>query len=176
MAVTVLVAIVVSGGWALADYRQIPLISIHSETQNSKSPAAVWSYITSGKNFATWCPNWRAAKNAKINITRVGDVLDYADAWGNGGRSVVTYAVASRELRVAHEPNKGDYICQGRFLLTRVTGGTHLDFWDQYSDSSSTENMEATIQKMQLAADSSLMAIKYGVENPAPPPAPISGH
>jgi len=171
-AVAALIAIVSMAGFAVADFRQIPMVVIHSETQITKSPAGVWSYLTSGKNFATWCPNWRAARNAKINITRVGDVLDYSDVWGNGGRSVVTYAVQGRELRVAHDPIKGDYICQARFLLTKVPGGTHVDFWDQYSDSSSTPNLEATAQKMQLEADSSLAALKLGAESPPPPPVP----
>jgi hypothetical protein len=169
--VAVLIALAAVAGFSVADYHQIPMVVIHSETQIARPPAAVWSYITSGKNFATWCPNWKAAKNSKINITRVGDVLDYADSWGNGGRSVVTYAVQGRELRVAHEPLKGDYVCQAKFVLTRAAGGTHLDFWDQYSDSSATNNLEATAQKMQSEADTSLAAIKQGAESPPPPAA-----
>jgi len=169
IAVAVLLACAALGRAAAADHRLVTMVQLHSETQIAGTPSAVWTYITSGKNFATWCPEWRTTKNSKMNITRVGDVLEYIDAWGNGGRSVVTYAVQTRELRVAHEPLKGDYVCQAKFLLTRSAGGTKLEFWDAYTDSSSETDREATAQKMQLAADSSLIAVKHGVEFPVPP-------
>ena len=153
---------------AAADTKQIPMVVIHSETQIAAKPAAVWTYITTGKNFATWCPEWKSPKNAKIVLSRVGESVDFQDQWGNGGRSVVTYAVGSRELRVAHEPMKGDYVCQAKFVLTASGNGTHLDFWDQYSDASSPADLEATMQKMQTQSDQSLAAIKSGVENPPP--------
>ena len=158
-----------AAGAAAADHRQITMMSVHSEAQIAASPAAVWTYITTGKNFATWCPNWKAARNARIEITKAGDLLDYMDEWGNGGRSVVTYAVRNRELRVAHEPNKGDYVCQAKFLLTPASGGTRLEFWDQYTDENPDSTArDATVGKMQSASDQSLAAIKQGVEKPAP--------
>jgi hypothetical protein len=165
-------AVVAGVSAGLADTKQVPMVTIHSETTITAPPSVVWTYITTGKNFATWCPNWRAAKNAKINITRTGDVLDFIDEWGNGGRSIVTYCVMNRELRVAHEPMKGDYICHGRFLLTPGGGATTLGFWDSYTDSSDAKNLSATMDKMQSAADKSLAAIKQAIENPAPPPPP----
>ena len=57
-------------------------------------------------------------------LTRVGDVLDYTDEWGNGGRSVVTYLKKNAELRVAHEPASGAYMCQGKLILTTTGEGT----------------------------------------------------
>lgn len=155
-----------------ADTKQVPMVTIHSETTIAASPSTVWTYITTGKNFATWCPNWRASKNAKINLTRTGDMLDFIDDWGNGGRSIVTYCVMNRELRVAHEPMKGDYVSHGRYVLTAGGGSTTLGFWNSYTDSSDAKSMAATMDKMQAAADKSLAAIKLGVESPAPPPAP----
>ena len=96
IAVAVLLACAALGRAAAADHRLVTMVQLHSETQIAGTPSAVWTYITSGKNFATWCPEWRTTKNSKMNITRVGDVLEYIDAWGNGGRSVVTYAVQTR--------------------------------------------------------------------------------
>jgi uncharacterized protein YndB with AHSA1/START domain len=151
-------------GTAGADSAQIPMVRIHSDIQIAAPPAAVWAFVTSGKNFATWCPNWRAPANAKLIITRVGDVLDYTDAFGNGGRSIVTYLVRDRELRITHEPNKGDYICQAKIVLAQASGGTLVDFWDQYTDESAAKDMEATRQKMQAAADQSLADIKRAIE------------
>ncbi|HTM57070.1 MAG TPA: SRPBCC family protein [Candidatus Udaeobacter sp.] len=153
---------------ASADHRQVTMVSLHSEIDVAAPPAAVWTFITTGKNFATWCPSWSAARNSRIAITRVGDVLDYRDEWGNGGQSIVTYAVRNRELRVAHEPYKGDYVCQAKFRLTPDGRSTKLEFWDQYSDESPETDREATAAKMQSASDQSLAAIKQALETKAP--------
>jgi hypothetical protein len=166
------VAIAVLGGSAArAETNQMPMVTVHSETTITAPPSVVWTYITTGKNFAAWNPNWRAAKNAKINITRMGDILEYIDASGNGGRSLVTYCVMNRELRVAHEPMKGDYVGHAKFLLSAGGGGTTLGFWNSYTDSSEAKNFAATMEKMQNAADKSLAAIKQGIENPVQTPA-----
>ena len=156
-------------GLAAADMRQVPMVVIHSEAQIAAKPLKVWAYMASGKNFAAWFQGWRAQRNLKVNITRAGDVMDYADPWGNGGRSVVTYAVQGRELRVAHDPLKGGYVSQGRFLLTAASGGTHVDFWNQYSDTSAAAALDSMAQKIQADADSIMARLKFGVENPAPP-------
>ena len=161
-------ALAAIAGTASADHRQITMISLHSEIEIAARPAAVWTFITTGKNYATWCPSWKAARNARIDITRAGDVLDYMDEFGNGGRSIVTYAVRNRELRVAHEPNKGDYVCQAKFLLTPSGRGTKLEFWDQYTDESAEADREATIAKMQTGSDQTLAAIKQAMEKKEP--------
>ncbi len=102
------------------------------------------------------CPPGRPA--------RVGDVLDYADAWGNGGRSVVTFLAKDKELRVAHEPQRGDYICQAKFILEPTTKGTVIHFWDQYTDESKPEDLQATAQKMESEIAAMLAALKKGIE------------
>ena len=107
---------------------------------------------------------WKNVKNAGVQIARVGDVLDFTDEWGNNGRSVVTYLVKDHELRVIHEPNKGDYVCQARIVLSPVPHGTAVDFYEQYTDESKPADLEATAKKVEGQMDQALAAIKKAVE------------
>jgi len=147
-----------------ADVKQVPVVRVHASTIVAAAPAAVWAHVTTGKNLVTWCPQWKSARNATVNLTRVGDVLDYSDEWGNAGRSIVTFVAANKELRVAHEPNDGSYMCQARLVLAPVAGGTKVDFWDQYTDESPPTDRDATSKKMQAEADETLAALKRSVE------------
>ena len=156
--------LVVAASTARAEHSQVPVVRVHAQTEIAAPAAAVWIWMTEGRNLVTWCPQWKAAANAKANITKVGDVLDYTDEWGNGGRSVVTYLVKARELRVAHEPAKGDYMCQAKFVLEAVGPGTRVHLWDQYTDESSPTDMKATAEKMESELAATLAALKPGVE------------
>ena len=149
---------------ASAEHKQVPVMRVHAEVEVMAPPAVVWSHLTGGKNLVTWCPQWKSPKNAAVNLTRVGDVLDYTDEWGNGGRSIVTYMVRDRELRVAHEPTKGDYMCQGKFMLTPTASGTVVHLWDQYTDESSPADMAATAGKMETELAQTLAALKKSCE------------
>lgn len=149
---------------ALAAPLQIPAVRLHNQIAIAAPPAAVWEYLTTGGNFATWCPEWKAPANAKIHLTRVGDVVNYSDAWGNGGRSIVTYFDRNHELRIAHEPNKGDYMCQAKLVLAPLSNGTVVQFWEQYTDESSPADLEATATKMQNEFVANLAALKNGIE------------
>ena len=107
-----------------AAHQQIPVVRLVSEAQIAAPPAAVWASMTTGKNLVTWCPVWKSPSNARIAITKVGDVLDFTDEYGNGGRSVVTYLEKNKELRVSHEPSNGSYLCQAKLILMAQGGGT----------------------------------------------------
>ena len=149
---------------AFADHTQVPVVRVHADAQIAAPPAAVWACMTQGKNLVTWCPQWKAPSNAKSSIAKVGDVLDYTDEWGNGGRSIVTYMVKGKEMRVAHEPNKGDYMCQAKFILEPVGAGTRVHLWEQYTDESPAADIQATAKKMETELASTLAALKRGVE------------
>ena len=149
---------------AFADHTQVPVVRVHAQAQIAAPPTAVWAWMTQGKNLVTWCPQWKAPANAMASITRVGDVLEYTDEWGNGGRSIVTYMVKGKELRVAHEPNKCDYMCQAKFILEPVGAGTRVQLWDQYTDESPATDLQATAQKMETELARTLAALKRGVE------------
>lgn len=147
-----------------ADTTQMAFMRLHASTTIAAPPAAVWACATHGTSLVTWCPMWKNAANAKRELAKVGDVLDFTDEWGNGGRSVVTYLAAQKELRVVHEPTKGDYVCQAKIVLTPVAGGTKVDYWDQYSDASPEADRHATAGKMEKSGETMLAALKAAAE------------
>jgi len=147
-----------------AKHSQVPVVRLHAEAEIAAPPATVWAHLTTGKNLVTTCPVWKSARNAAVSLAKVGDVLDFTDEWGNGGRSVVTYIVKGKELRVAHEPNKGDYMCQAKLILTPTATGTKVDYWEQYTDESSATDMDATAGKMETEMAQTLAAVKQGCE------------
>jgi hypothetical protein len=149
---------------AFATHEQVPVVRVHAEAEILAKPSTVWSHLTTGRNLVTWCPEWKSNKNENVLIQRVGDVLTYTDAWGNGGRSVVTYLAKHKELRVAHEPAKGDYMCQGKMVLTPTEKGTRVVMWDAYTDESTPDELAATADKMEKELAASLAALKKQCE------------
>jgi hypothetical protein len=67
-------------------------------------------------------------------------------------------------LRVAHEPSKGDYMCQAKLILVPTASGTTVRYWEQYTDESSPTDQEATAGKMETEMAATLAALKRGVE------------
>jgi uncharacterized protein YndB with AHSA1/START domain len=151
---------------ALAAHTQISVVRFHNETTIAAPSGRVWSALTTGRNLVTYCPVWKSEKNARVTLLHVGDVLDYRDAWGNGGRSIVTYIEKGRELRVAHEPQKGDYMCQAKFVLTPEGTGTKVDYWEQYTDESKDADREATAARVEADMASMMSGVKESCEKP----------
>jgi hypothetical protein len=148
----------------LAQMKQVPTVRLHAQAIVNASPAAIWTYMTRGTNFITWCPMWKSTKNATVSLAKVGDVLDYSDQWGNGGCSVVTYMARNKEIRVAHEPTNGSYMCQAKLVLEPQGRGTLVHYWEQYTDESSSKDLQATAGKMQSEMDQTLADLKRGME------------
>jgi len=160
----VLLALVGVAGPASAEHKEVPVVRLMA-TEVVAAPAdAVWAHLTTGKNVVTWCPYWKSDTNAAVNLTKVGDVLEYADDWGNKGRSVVTHLVKEKELRVAHEPNDGSYMCQARLVLEPADKGTRVRYLEQYTDESEPKDREATAGKMEAEMKAALAALKKGIE------------
>jgi hypothetical protein len=148
----------------LAGWKQVPVVRLEAHAEISAPPAAVWKHMTTGKNLVTWCPVWKSPSNAKINISKVGDVLDFTDQWGGGGRSIVTYLDLDKEIRVAHEPTDGSYLCQSRLVLAPAGSGTRVAYMEQYTDESSAEDLKATAAKVEEEMKETLAALKKLVE------------
>ena len=155
---------VVFASAAHAEHTQVPVMRVHAEAEVMAKPGVVWAHLTTGRNLVTWCPQWKSPKNASAFLTRVGDVLDYTDEWGHGGRSVVTYMKRNEELRVAHEPSNGDYMCQAKLILTPTEHGSKVAMWDQYTDESSQADVAATADKMEKELAETLAALKRDCE------------
>lgn len=148
-----------------AAYKQIPVVRHTVETEIAAPAAAVWMQLTQGKNLVTWCPVWQSALNAKVSLGRVGDTLDFTDQWGNGGRSIVTYLARGKELRVAHEPNDGSYLCQAKIVLTPKGNATRVQYVEAYTDESAPADLEATANKLQASMGTMLAALKKAAEH-----------
>src|SRR5437867_3066541 len=77
LVISVLVAAFAAQG--RAEVKQVPVARLHAMMEIATPPAAVWAQLTTGRNLVTWCPVWKNAKNARVNIVKVGDVLDFTD-------------------------------------------------------------------------------------------------
>jgi hypothetical protein len=147
-----------------ADMKKVAMVRMETETLVAASPAVVWEYMVTGKNFVTWCPVWKSDANQKVHIKKIGDVLEFMDEWGNGGRSVVTFIEPLKELRVAHEPGDGSYVCQSKLLLSEAGGKTKVVFVEQYTDERSDEEIAATAKDVEGRLAGTLQALKTAVE------------
>ena len=149
---------------ATATPARVTTMRLTAETDVAAPPQAVWGWITNGKNLVTWCPVWKSGANAKVRITKIGDVLDFSDEWGNGGRSIVTYVNKNKELRVAHEPDNGSYMCQSKFLIAADASGAHVTWIEQYTEEQPKEAADKNAADMDLQMNATLQALKAGVE------------
>lgn len=161
---TLLIAAVSIVSSVVAEVQQVPVVRLETSLTIDASPTQVWSYMISGKNVG-WCPYWGTEANeGHRDLAQVGDVLEYVDGWGGGGRSIVTYIDPGKELRIAHEPNDGSYVCQSKLILSPVGSGTTVRYVEQYTDESDAPTMSATAEKMRVTMESTLATIRDGVE------------
>jgi hypothetical protein len=154
-----------SAGPARAEIHQVTTVRIHSRIRIDAGAAPIWRYATMGSHFASWIPEWKQPRNARINLMRVGDWLDSVDEWNNKGRSVVTYLSRDRELRLANDPLDGSFMCQTKLLLEADGAGTTVQFIEQYTDEGNATDARATAAKVQASMDRSLQSLKAAVEN-----------
>jgi uncharacterized protein YndB with AHSA1/START domain len=163
LALAVAVLCVVSSH-AVADMSEIAMVKLKADTQVKASPEQVWKQMTTGKSLVTWCPYWKSEKNSSVMISKVGDVLDFQDDWGNGGRSIITFVEKNKEIRIAHEPMDGSYVCHSTLMLEPAGEGTHVTYIEQYTDESGMDDKKATSAKMQAAMKEALAALKANAE------------
>ena len=159
-------AIVLAAAPAFAGPARITTMRLAAETTIAAAPDAVWKSLTEGQSLVTWCPVWKSEGNKKVKLTKVGDVLDFTDEYGNGGRSVVTYLEAGKELRVAHEPNDGSYVCQAKITLVPDGGATKVMYTEQYTDEQDAAAADATAAKTEAGMQQTLAALRRSVQGP----------
>ena len=162
--VSLLFAALTAVSASASEYVQIPVVRLEAEAVVDAPAEEVWASVTTGRSLVTWCPYWKAEGNAGIVLTKVGDILDFTDSWGNGGQSVVTYIEPGKEIRIAHEPTDGSYLCQARIVLSPSGTGTQVLYVEQYTDGSAPEDRDATAEKMGAEMDATLAKLKALVE------------
>ena len=109
------------------------LMTFEGAVRIAAPPAKVWQAMTDADKAVSWCPLWKNAESAEA-LTRLGASVDFLDQWENPGRSVVVFVDAERELRLAHVPNDGSYVCQVKLQLTPAGEATDVHVTEQYSD------------------------------------------
>jgi len=164
---TTLCAIVVAGTLCLAvagdaqdlAVSKMALMTFEGDMMVQAPPAVVWSTLTDADKVQSWCPLWKNAKMAKA-LTAVGQSLDYMDEYGNAGKSVVIYLDPGKELRLAHVPDNGSYVCQAVIQLTADGAGTQVHFSEQYSDAIEAPLDKDTAVQSKLEMETYLKAFK----------------
>lgn len=113
---------------------KMALMTFTGSIEMKAAPAQVWAALTEIDKMKAWYPGWKNAAATTKPLTTVGHMLDYVDEWNNAGKSVVVYLAKNQELRFAHVPNDGSYVCQLKIKLEAKGAATLVTFVEQYSD------------------------------------------
>ena len=113
---------------------KMALMTFTGAIEIKAAPAQVWAALTEINKMKAWYPGWKNVAATAKPINSVGQMLDYVDEWNNAGKTVVIYLAQNQELRLAHTPNDGSYVCQLKFKLEPKGAATLVTAVDQYSD------------------------------------------
>ncbi len=142
---------------------KMALMTFEGAAQINAPAAKVWTALTDKDKAMSWCPMWKNAKSPQP-LTKVGNTMEFVDDWKNAGKSVVIYVDAGKELRIAHVPDNGSYMCQAKIVLTPDGNTTHVKVTEQYSDAfdAPTDKDTAAMTQKEIAA--MLAALKGAAE------------
>ncbi len=113
---------------------KMALMTFTSSVEVKAAPAQVWAALTEIDKMKAWYPGWKNVVATAKPLTTAGHMLDYVDEWNNAGKTVVIYLAKNQELRLAHVPNDGSYVCQLKFKLELKGAATLVTVVEQYSD------------------------------------------
>jgi uncharacterized protein YndB with AHSA1/START domain len=149
-----------TGAWAQsAKMSKMALMTCEAQIEIKATPAQVWKALTDADKVQSWCPLWKAAAQVKP-LTSVGQTIAFKDDWGNVGKSVVIFVDAGKELRVAHVPDNGSYLCQTRFVIAPGAQGTVVHVTEQYSDAMDVPTDADTATQTQKSMEDTLASLK----------------
>lgn len=135
---TLLVALVLAAGSTTAapdeGISKMALVRIEAAARIEAPASRVWSVLTGPETAPSWCPLWSDPPLTPGPLDEVGRSIRFRDEFGNEGLSVVVFAAAPKELRIAHVPDNGSYLCQTTIALTAQGRTTSLAVTEQYSD------------------------------------------
>ena len=133
----ILVCLTVGATVVVADnvsVSKMALVTVDGTIEIGAPPATVWSALTDADKVQSWCPIWTQPPMGAKSLATMGAMVAFKDEYGNTGRSVVIYVDPAKELRIAHVPDNGSYVCQVKFLLEGKGGATVVKVTEQYSD------------------------------------------
>lgn len=113
---------------------KMALLTFTGSAEVKAAPAQVWTALTEIDKMKAWYPGWKNVAATARPLAAVGQMLDYVDEWNNAGKTVVLFLAKNQELRIAHVPNDGSYVCQLKFKLEPKGVSTLVTVVDQYSD------------------------------------------
>jgi uncharacterized protein YndB with AHSA1/START domain len=111
------------------------LVTIDAAAEVNATVDKVWAALTETDMAHSWYPGWKRQNAGEMTaVIRVGEQIPFDDGWGNSGQSVVLFVDPHHELRIAHVPDNGTYLCQVKVRLTARAGKTLVEVTEQYSD------------------------------------------
>jgi uncharacterized protein YndB with AHSA1/START domain len=113
---------------------KMALVTVDGSIEVGAPAARVWAALTDADKVRSWCPLWRKAPAVARPLTTLGASIAFEDEYGNTGKSVVIFVDPAHELRVAHVPDNGSYLCQTKFVLSGKGSATVIRATEQYSD------------------------------------------
>ncbi|HEX5131119.1 MAG TPA: SRPBCC domain-containing protein [Candidatus Krumholzibacteria bacterium] len=142
---------------------RMSLMTFETDATINAPAAKVWTSLTDADKAMSWCPLWKSAKDPQP-LTKVGNTITFVDDWQNVGKSVVIFVDPNKELRLAHVPDDGSYVCQLRVVLTPAEGGTRVHVTEQYSDALDAPTDKDTAAKTQAEIAGYVAALKAAAE------------
>lgn len=165
----VLSLLCIAGSFAVAragdvQVSKMALMTFDGNVRIAASADKVWHELTDADKAMSWCPLWKNAEHAE-SLTKLGASIDFLDEWENPGRSVVIYVDPGKELRLAHVPNDGSYVCQLKVVLTPDGDATNVHATEQYSDALDAPVDKDTAAQMQTEMGKYLKELKNLAES-----------
>lgn len=142
---------------------KMALMSFTGSVEVKASPAQAWAAIVEPGKAKSWYPGWKNATETQ-SLATVGAAIGFVDEWNNAGKSVVLFVDKGKELRVAHMPNDGSYVCQVKFKVEPKGTGALVTIVDQYSDDLNVPLDKDTAAKVKEGMTKYLTALKGAVE------------
>ena len=113
---------------------KMALVTIDGSIDVAAPPARVWAALTDADKVQSWCAIWTQPPVGGKSLATLGSTVTFKDEYGNEGKSVVLYVDPMKELRIAHVPDNGSYVCQAKFILEGKGNATTVRVTEQYSD------------------------------------------
>jgi hypothetical protein len=144
---------------------KLALMTFEGKMEVKASPAQVWAALTDADKAPSWYPYWKTNKPAQA-LTSIGQTMIYIDGWNNKGKSVVIYIDKGKELRLAHMPDDGSYVCQSKFIIEPKGIATMVTIIEQYSDNLDVPLDKDTAAKVDQEMTQYMAALKTLAEKP----------